>query len=82
MSKAVPLKLSDKLFDETQNIIKKIHVSRNSYVNEAIKYYNRVMKRKLLKEQYSKESALVGKHSLKINNEFQEIEDDILGLWT
>ncbi len=80
MSKAVPLKVNDQVFDETQEILKKIHVSRNSYVNEAIKCYNRVMKRKLLKKQYAKESALVSKHSLEINKEFQEIEDEILGL--
>lgn len=80
MSKAVPLKLSDEIFNETQDILNKIHASRNSYINEAIKHYNRVMKRKLLKKEYAKESILVGKHSMEINKEFHEIEDEIPGL--
>ena len=80
MSKAVALKVNNQVFDETEEILKKIHVSRNSYVNEAIKYYNRMMKRKLLKEQYAKESAIVGKHSMEVNKECQEIDDEILGL--
>ncbi len=37
MSKAFPLKVNDQLFNETEEILKKIHVSRNAYVNEAIK---------------------------------------------
>ncbi len=74
MSKAISLRLDDNIFTETQNILKKIQVSRNSYVNDAIKYYNRAMKRKLLEEQYAWESTMVSKHSLEINKEFQEID--------
>lgn len=80
MSKAISLKINDKLFREAENLIHKTHVPRNSYINEAIKYYNRLVKRKLLKLLYRKESSLVGAHSLAINKDFQEIEDEILGL--
>jgi len=80
MSKAISLKVNDRLFKEAEDLIHKTHVPRNSYINDAIKYYNRLVKRKLLKVLYKKESSLVGAHSLEINKEFQEIEDEILGL--
>jgi len=64
MSKAISLKLNENIFQEAENI----------------KHYNYLIKRKMLKRQYIKESALAGKHSLKINEEFQEINDEILGL--
>lgn len=80
MSKAISLKLNETVFNEAEGILKKIHIPRNAYINQALKYYNQAIKRKLLKKQYLKESALVSKHSLEINREFQEIEDEILGL--
>ena len=80
MSKAISLKINDMIFKETEELLQKTQVPRNSYINEAIKYYNRLIRRKLLKRQYKKESSMVGGHSLEINQEFQEIEDDILGL--
>ena len=80
MSKAISLKLNDAVFNEAETILKKIHIPRNFYINEALKYYNRAIKRKLIREQYLKESVLVSKHSLEINREFQDIDDEILGL--
>ncbi len=78
--KAISLKLNEDLFSEVDTIIKEIHIPRNSYINKALMYYNRAIKRKLLKAQYHKESSIVSEHSLEINREFQEIEDEILGI--
>lgn len=80
VSKAISLKINDSLFEEAEDLIHKMKVHRNSYINEAIRYYNRVIRRKLLKQHYQKESSLLGAHSLEINQEFQEIEDEIPGL--
>ena len=80
MSKAISLKLNESTFQEAENIVKSIHIPRNSYINQAIKHYNYLIKRKLLKRQYLKESAIVDKHSLEINEESQGIDDEILGL--
>ena len=80
MSKAISLKLNESIFQEAENIVKSIHIPRNSYINQAIKHYNYLIKRKLLKRQYLKESAIVDKHSLEINEESQGIDDEILGL--
>lgn len=80
MSKAISLKINDSLFEEAEDLIHKTKVHRNSYINEAIRYYNRVIKRKLLKRLYQKESSLLSAQSLEINQEFQGIEDEIPGL--
>lgn len=64
------------IFKETEEITHKTHTPRNSYINEAIKFYNRLIKRKLLKKRYQKESALVAGYSLEINREFQDIENE------
>ena len=80
MSKAISLKLNESTFQEAENIVKSMHIPRNSYINQAIKHYNYLIKRKMLKRQYIKESAIAGKRSLAINEEFQEIDDEILGL--
>lgn len=80
MSKAISLKLNDGVFQEAESIVKSMHIPRNSYINQAIKYYNYLIKRKMLKKQYIKESAITAKHSLEVNRELQEIDDEILGL--
>ena len=46
--KALSLKLDDSVFTETEQLITHIKKSRNRYINEALDYYNKVQKRKLL----------------------------------
>jgi len=79
MSKAISLKVNDAIFKETEELVSKMHVPRNSYINQAINYYNRLVKRSLLKKQYSKESGIVRNSSLAVNAEFSAIEDELPG---
>lgn len=80
MSKAISLKLNENIFKEAENIVKSMRIPRNSYINQAIKYYNYLIKRKMLRKQYIQESAITAKHSLKLNEEFQRIDDEVVGL--
>ena len=80
VSKAISLKINDNLFKATEDILEKIHEPRNSYINKAIDYYNRFIRRNILQEQYARESALIYKESLKINKEFENMDDNIAGL--
>ncbi len=80
MSKAILLKLNDNIFSETETVVKQIDTKRNMYINIAVAYYNRLMKRKLLKDKYLKESKLVSKESIKVLHEFEASEDEIYGL--
>jgi hypothetical protein len=72
--KTVSLKIDDSIFCETEVILAKIKKPRNRYINEALEYYNRIQKRKILESKLRKESALVMKESISVLKEFEEID--------
>jgi hypothetical protein len=77
MSKNLSLKLQDKVFEETEQILKKIRRPRNAYINEALVFYNQLYARKLLKSQLQKESKLVAENSLAVLEEFEQFEEGL-----
>jgi hypothetical protein len=74
--KNLSLKLEDEIFHETSRIVTKVKKSRNRYINEAIEFYNRLHKRRLLSKQLIKESKMVSKDSLEILAEFEKLQDE------
>jgi predicted transcriptional regulator len=74
--KILSLKLDDEIFNETEEITGKLHLARNRYINEAVHIYNRVNKRRLLKNQLIKESAMTSKESMEILHEFEKLLDE------
>ena len=72
--KTVSLKIDDSIFGETENILSKIKKPRNRYINDALEYYNKTPRRKILESKLKKESALVQAESLSVLNEFEEID--------
>ena len=74
--KNLSLKLEDDIFRETEKIVAKVRKNRNRYINEAIAFYNRLHRRKLLSKQLSKESKIVSRDSLKVLAEFEKLNDD------
>ena len=75
LMKILSLKLREEIFKEVEKVVKKIHISRNAYINQALSYYNAVNRRKLLKNQLGRESSLVRASSLEILREFERMED-------
>jgi hypothetical protein len=73
--KNLSLKLKDEIYSETEKVIKKLKIPRNSYINKAIEHYNKVHKRSILKKKLKKESLLVAQNSMEILAEFENIED-------
>lgn len=71
--KNLSLKLDDDIFQETEKIVNKVNKNRNRYINEAIEFYNRLHRRKLLSQQLTRESRLVAADSLKVLAEFEKI---------
>ncbi len=76
--KNLSLKLQDAIFNETEMLVGVLKKNRNAYLNEALAFYNRYQKRRLLAEQLRLESALVADSSLEVLAEFEAIEDDLL----
>lgn len=70
--KTLSLKLDDKIFDETEEVTTKLKLARNRYINEAVRIYNLYNKRRLLKEQLTKESILTSDDSMEILAEFEK----------
>ena len=77
MSKILSLKVKDDVFAETEDIIESIHKPRNAYINEALSFYNKFIKRRLLKQQLKKESQMVSASSMEALRELELIEDEM-----
>lgn len=73
--KTIALKLDDEIFNEVEEITRALKVSRNRYINDAVSFYNRVNKKRLLKTQLAKESALTSQDSMDILYEFKKLID-------
>jgi hypothetical protein len=74
--KTLSLKLDEAIFLETETVITAIDKSRNRYINEALDYYNKLQKRKILAAKLTSESKLVNKESLKVLREFEKLNDE------
>ncbi|MEQ1744938.1 MAG: hypothetical protein ABMA02_05910 [Saprospiraceae bacterium] len=74
--KNLSLKLQDTLFSETEALLAQLNMNRNAYLNEAIAFYNRHQKRRLLAARLRMESALVADTSLEVLAEMEAIADE------
>jgi hypothetical protein len=74
--KLLSLKLDDNIFEETESVISRIKKSRNRYINEAIDFYNKINKRKLISKKLAFESKLVSSESLNIISEFEKLQNE------
>ncbi len=79
MSKNLSLKLQDEIFEETEQVLKKVKRPRNAYINEAVHFYNRLMARRLLKNKLMRESNIVAGDSMSVLEEFEKFEESISG---
>ncbi len=74
--KNLSLKLEDSIFQETEDILTQVNKNRNRYINEAVGFYNKLQKRRLLATQLDKESKLVATDSLSVLAEFETLEGE------
>lgn len=79
MSKQVSLKIDETILREAEESIKRLGKSRNAYINEAVDYYNKINKKRELRELLVKESAAVYSSSMKILKEMEALEDSLDG---
>jgi hypothetical protein len=73
--KTLSLKLDDFVYQETEQLLEKIKKPRNRYINEALHYYNRIQKKKIIAKQLETESKLVSDESLKVLAEFESLDE-------
>ncbi len=73
--KSISLNLDQDLYDEAQQIVNKLRISRNKYINDAVAHYNEVQKKQWIEEKLRKESLLLRKDSMDVLAEFESLED-------
>jgi hypothetical protein len=72
--KTISLKIEDSIFGETENILSRIKIPRNRYINEALEYYNKLQRRQIIEKRLKSDSDLVKKDSIKILKDFERID--------
>lgn len=77
MSILLSLKLNERIFQTTERILKKAGKSRNSYLNEAVDFFNRIQKRKDLAGILKSESERVSSENLAVLRVFEAMEDEL-----
>lgn len=75
MSKALSLKMENSLFEETERLLKKIRLPRNTYINQAVNFYNRCNQRLLIKKQLQKDTKALKKDTKEFLKAFELLED-------
>ncbi len=74
--KNISLKLQEKVLQDTDRLLQHLKMSRNRYINEAVEFYNKHQKKKLIEAQLIRESKIVAKDSMEVLKEFEKLEDD------
>jgi hypothetical protein len=77
MAKLLSLKLQDKVFQDTEEVLRHVQKPRNTYLNEAVNFYNHLWRRKILKEVLVRESAMVADDSLEVLEAFEQLGDEL-----
>jgi hypothetical protein len=72
--KTVTFNIEDSIFEETETILSQMKTSRNTYINKALDYYNRLQKRMIMDEKLRNESDLAKADALHILEDFEGID--------
>lgn len=73
-TKTMSLQLQEPIFVELETLVEQLNKNRNAYINEAVAYYNKIQRRKLLAEQLEKECLAVRAADYEV---FKEMEDPV-----
>ncbi len=71
--KNLSLKLKEDIYRDTEKVVKKLNIPRNSYINKALDFYNKVHTKGILRKKLFEESLLVSQDSMDILREFEKI---------
>lgn len=73
--KSIFFNLDEEIFSETELILSGLKISRNKYINDALDFYNKYQRKKMMESRLVIESELVRKESLSVLKEFEGLED-------
>ncbi len=75
--KSISLKLNENILIETESLLELIDKSRNKYINDALEFYNKYQRRRMIEERLIMESKMVAEDSLEVLHEFESLQDEV-----
>jgi hypothetical protein len=75
VTKVLSLKIKGEIFEDVETQTKRLHMPRNTYINEALSFYNEFNRRKWLRKKLHAESLLTRNHSTEILDELEKLEE-------
>jgi hypothetical protein len=75
--KTLSLKLNEDILQDTDRVVKTIHLSRNAYINHALNVYNQLNHRRFLKKKLASESKATAHVSLEVLSEMERMDDSL-----
>lgn len=75
VSKLLSLKMDERIFLETERVLKKIRLPRNAYINRAVEFYNRFQSKMLTKTRLKKDVALLKMDTKEFLEKFELLDD-------
>jgi predicted transcriptional regulator len=76
MSKALSVKMDEGVFRDADRLAKRAHISRNAYINKAVKLMNRLQERQKRSEQYRVDALEARASSKEVMKEFERFLDE------
>lgn len=67
--------MDDRVFEETERVLKKVKLPRNAYINQAVDFYNHCQNRRLLKKKLERDAALLKNDTQEFLKSFELLED-------
>ena len=76
MTKLISLKIEENELRKVARSAQAVGISRNAYINKALRFFNRLHERRLLAKELRHESEQVGQESVTILREFETLQDE------
>ena len=76
MTKLISLKIEEKELRKVDHSAQTVGVSRNAYINKALRFFNHLYERRLLAKELRRESEQVRQESSSVLREFETFQDE------
>ena len=76
MTKLISLKIEERELRKVEHSAHAVGVSRNAYINKALRFFNHLYDRRLLAKELRRESEQVRQESSAILREFETFQDE------
>ena len=78
MTRLISLKIEEGELRKVDHSAQTVGVSRNAYINKALRFFNHLYERRLLAKELRRESEQVGQESSAVLREFETFQGEVL----